>query len=351
MLSISTRESLNINKFNNIINNARRIHGNKYDYRFNNPEVVTTTRSRINIYCNTCGNFWDTRVSHHIHDKSGCGKCAIKIVGKAKAWNLQKLLIAAVIHNNNFDYSEVKDEHITDRFSKIPLTCNTCYSPWRPTINDHISHKTGCPYCAGNAPITLESFLEKAEEIHGDLYDYSQVQEEHIHGNKSIIPVLCIKCNKIWWPDINNHINHRNGCSNCRHSKGELLCEDTLEFLGLLYQCQVQIPLLPLKRYDFFFTFQNRNYLLEFDGQQHFRYNDFFHRDEEKFEESQQRDILKTNIALQSGYCVIRIDYTQIDNIEYHIRNAISNNYWLYVTDTIMYQYILDNIQLSASAF
>ena len=99
-------------------------------------------------------------------------------------------------------------------------------------------------------------------------------------------------------------------------------------FLGITCQSQVQISLLPLKRYDFSFALQNKIYLLEFDGQ--------------------QSDVLKTYTAMQSGYYIIRIDYTQINSIEYHIRNALAtlgNGYSLYTSNTSMYKYILDTIQ------
>lgn len=171
------------------------------------------------------------------------------------------------------------------------------------------------------------------------------VQQEHVKGNKCKVPVLCRSCNNIWWVTISNHINHKTGCPDCYHSKGELACKNILSNLGLTYQSQARLPLLASKRYDFAFTFNNRIYILEFDGQQHFEYNDFFHRDPENFKEHQQVDILKTYTALHSGCCVIRIDYSQIDNIEYHIRSALNNNYLLYVTNISIYKYILDGIQ------
>jgi hypothetical protein len=66
--------------------------------------------------------------------------------------------------------------------------------------------------------------------------------------------------------------------------------------------------------------------------------------------QNQQTDILKTNSALKSGYCVIRIDYTQIDNIEYHIRSALTNNYSLYMTNVLMYKYINDCVEFPSIA-
>ena len=48
--------------------------------------------------------------------------------------------------------------------------------------------------CSGNAPWTLERFLIKVNEVHGNKFDYSQVKREHIKNSESHIPVICRKC-------------------------------------------------------------------------------------------------------------------------------------------------------------
>lgn len=63
---------------------------------------------------------------------------------------------------------------------------------------------------------TLPLFLERAREIHGDKYDYSQITSEHIRGQKSYIPIRCIRCSYRWSPTIDGHINGRTECVNCK---------------------------------------------------------------------------------------------------------------------------------------
>ena len=390
------------------------LHESKYDYSFNNEKTVTGTESYLKIRCKQCNDIWNCKFGHHLYDKSGCRKCALKRIGREAAWNLQKFLVASEsIHGRNFDYSRVREEHITGSYSNVPLACNICDYEWAPTITNHINNKQGCPNCYGNAPYTLERFLQKARKIHGDLYDYSMIREDHIHNNESKVPILCRICGKIWettinhhinhktgcrvcsnhepitleifrqkakdihgdlydysmvkeehvqttkckvpvicricndfWsPSINDHIYHKTGCPKCRRSKGELGCENALKILKIVYQAQVELSALPLKKYDFFFIFQDKYYLLEFDGQQHFEYTAFFHQNEENFQYRQRVDIEKTYVALHSGYRLIRIDHTQINNIEHHIRcavNSLTDTHPLYTSNKPMYKYILD---------
>lgn len=329
------------------VQEATRIHEGKYDYSLTLAEEVTGIKCRVTIRCNKCKNIWKPIMDNHIHGKNGCELCG----RRSKSWDLENFLkVAFSIHGVSYSYSEITEEHIQLADSRLPITCNTCKTRWTPTLTSHISKKKGCAVCAQRVPWNLQRVLRKAHEIHHDNFDYSMVRKEHIKNNLSQIPVRCCKCDRTRWPVINHHFNDKKDCPNCHASHGERECQHILKILTLPYQVQVSLPLLPLKRYDFSFTFQNRNYILEFDGQHHFEYTNFFHRTEEKFKESQQPDIIKTYTAMQSGLCVIRIDYTQINNIEYHIRNALSsliNIYTLYVSNTIIYKYILDAINNS----
>ncbi|MEO6067391.1 MAG: hypothetical protein ABIQ41_05365, partial [Gemmatimonadales bacterium] len=66
----------------------------------------------------------------------------------------------------------------------------------------------------------------------------------------------------------------------------------------------------------------------------------FFHINEEEFHNKQQIDTLKTQHAIRSGYCVIRIDYTQINEIESHLEKAIALKGETYFSTPLMYSYI-----------
>ena len=66
------------------------------------------------------------------------------------------------------------------------------------------------------APIrkyNLKIFLERAELLYGNKYDYSLVTEEHAKSYYSYVPVICNKCRYYWTPPIVSHINQRHECS------------------------------------------------------------------------------------------------------------------------------------------
>ena len=59
-------------------------------------------------------------------------------------WTLERFLErSSEIHGDKYDYNAITPEHITGYRSKVPLSCNTCFNEWTPTINDHIYCKSG----------------------------------------------------------------------------------------------------------------------------------------------------------------------------------------------------------------
>lgn len=123
---------------------------------------------------------------------------------------------AEKIHGSNYNYEEVTDLHINNGTqSKIPIKCNQCGNRWITSIKVHINSKSKCPVCARSWRWTRDSFIIRANEIHGDKYDYNYITPEHINGKNSYVPILCKRCNKVWSPTIASHINNKSCCPNC----------------------------------------------------------------------------------------------------------------------------------------
>lgn len=63
---------------------------------------------------------------------------------------------------------------------------------------------------------TFQIFWQRALEIHGDKYDYTQTRPHHIDaGHLSRIYVRCNICDYEWSPTIASHIIARSGCPSC----------------------------------------------------------------------------------------------------------------------------------------
>ena len=95
------------------------------------------------------------------------------------------------------------------------------------------------------------------------------------------------------------------------------------------------------KQIDFMIEHNELKYVIEFDGAQHFKFVEYFHKLENTFIERQEIDILKTITALKCGYNVIRIDYKQINNVDFHISEALKLENKIYFSTPELYKHII----------
>lgn len=328
-------------KYDRFMSNALVIHGDKFNYSRIIPEYIKNKESIILIECKTCGYCFETTVDRHIVRKRGCPSCS-----KRLPWTYERFIDDALeIHGNKINYSKVTLNTICDGHkSRVTLICNTCYYEWITSIDSHIRRKHGCPNCASNAPWTYERLLDRFSQVHGKIYNYSKITNNHILGCRSKIPIICNTCGCEWECSIDSHVNGK-GCPSCNKSKGEIKCANYLQSIGIHLEPQGRINSIPTKRYDFNFFFHlNKWFLLEFDGIQHFKFINYFNRNIDDFVQGQQIDILKTKMAIQEGYTIIRIDYYNLSKIEFHLNKALMSNSNVYFSDENKYKYIIENI-------
>ena len=83
----------------------------------------------------------------------------------------------------------------------------------------------GCPKCSGKNKLTTEEFIEKARKVHGDKYDYSKVDYKNNHTK------VCIICpdHGEFWQTPSNHLK-KQGCPKCgftiRNEKNTMTTEE-----------------------------------------------------------------------------------------------------------------------------
>ena len=127
---------------------------------------------------------------------------------------------AKKIHGERYDYSLVdyKNNH-----TKVKIIC-----PKHGLFNQApSSHLVGslCRNCAHNS--TTEEFIEKAKKIHGDRYDYSEV--EYIQSKKKV-KIGC-EIHGIFEQAPHNHLNGAN-CHKCsKKSKEDIRRRTTEQFI------------------------------------------------------------------------------------------------------------------------
>ncbi|MDU4051151.1 MAG: hypothetical protein E7H33_09565 [Clostridium perfringens] len=104
-------------------------------------------------------------------------------------------------------------------------------------------------------------------------------------------------------------------CPICKESKGEKAIRLYLEKNNIEFKQEYRFDDCRLRRsLPFDFYIPKYNLCIEFDGEQHYKANDFF--GEESFKETQKRDKIKNDYCRENNINLIRIPYWELDNVE-----------------------------------
>ena len=166
---------------------------------------------------------------------------------------------------------------------------------------------SGCPKCIGRYK-TTEEFIENSLKKHGDLYDYSA----SIYTNyKTKVDIICKK-HGIFKQIPNEHIRG-SGCPNCRKSRGELEIRKLLKFNNIDFKSQYyfsNLQYINLLYFDFAILNNNKLVcLIEYNGQQHYKFVKVMYKSEEEFLIAQFRDKLKKEYCEDNNIDLFIINY------------------------------------------
>lgn len=117
-------------------------------------------------------------------------------------------------------------------YSKVNYTTNKIpvviicseHGEFFQAAGDHLKGY-GCSKCSGKYKPNTKEWIKKAQEIHDNRYDYSKV---NYIDNKIPVEVIC-QIHGSFYPIPNNHILHQSGCPKCNDVSKSLLYRKTTE--------------------------------------------------------------------------------------------------------------------------
>lgn len=183
------------------IKKARKVHGNKYDY--SKTEYINA-KTKICIICPEHGEFWQIP-SNHLSGYEGCKICS-SIKNSQNRIKGKDLFVeqANKVHNNKYDYSKV---NYISTHTKVCIICPEHGEFWQEP-NSHLRGRK-CPKCS-KSYMDINYFIEQANQVHNNKFDYSKVDYINAHTK------VCIICPEHgeFWQTPSHHINNH-GCYKC----------------------------------------------------------------------------------------------------------------------------------------
>lgn len=277
-------QKLSIEEF---ISRSKCIHNNKYDY--SNVDYVNS-ETKVCIICPKHGEFWQTP---HMHlSGQGCPYCK----GKHKTTEMFIRELKEIFPE--YDYSKVVYVNNT---TKVCIICPEHGEFWQKPNNILNGH--GCSKCRGGVSYDKETFIEKANCVHNDRYDYSKVEYKN---SQTPVCIICPEHGEFWQrPDM--HLRGE-GCPTCNKSKLEF------EVKSIFTEYEEEKTFEWLKddksmRLDFYLS--EYNIAIECQGKQHFKQVWFGMKEYSKrysyskLENVQKRDSLKYELCKEHNIDIL----------------------------------------------
>ena len=269
------------------VEEAKKMHGDKYDY---SRVIYVKNNKNVRIICPEHGEFMQTPYKHLTG--CGCPMCYNKIRGLTRKKTNDTFIseLEEIFQGKNYDFSKV--DYVNDK-TKVIIICPE-HGEFKQTPNHLLGRKTGCPKCSkilGNQKHikTTDWFIEAARKVHGDLYDYSLSVYK---GTKEPITIICKKHGS-FQQKPNYHLAG-NGCPKCSISKLEIELMQELEKNRIEYIFHYHPNFLAGLELDFYIP--DVKLAIECQGIQHYSPVDFFGGDD-GFEKTVLRDKAKRELC------------------------------------------------------
>ncbi len=293
------------NAKNRFIENAKKIHGDLYDY-----SEIDYKGSHINIKVKCInGHIFLIQPNVHLSVGQGCKFCneelkksGEKILNKKPRamtikWDTDKFIEESKkIHGNKYCYDFTVFESMK---KKIVIKCgfNHIFKTYPYT---HLGG-SNCAECTNNK-ITNNEFIKKSIKIFGDnVFDYSKVEYKGVYKK---INLFCIKNNHSLFLTPNSHYKSL-GCNMCKNTSEKILFDKLKSVYNSLSFQKYFREINEIKNYPFDYFLEEFKIIIELDGDQHFKEVKIFKG--QTVEERQRVDFIKMYHLSKIGYSIIRI--------------------------------------------
>ena len=261
-----------------------KVHNNKYDY---SEVIYDGLKNKVKIICPTHGAFYQTPSSHL--KGCGCPECVGYFKdGKRYKFTKEEFLNKSLAnHSIIYDYSNVSFMSPKD---KVKIVC--------PKHGEFMQgayyHARGgnCPRCAGSYNITTKEFVNRANLVHKNKYNYTKVKYKNYYTK------VCIICPEHgeFWQTPNGHL-YGSGCPVCPESNMEGEMRNFLIKHNIKFEQEKTFTWLKYKRRLFLdFFLPEYNIAIECQGLQHFSPVDLF-GGKDFFDETLKRDKAKQELC------------------------------------------------------
>lgn len=289
----------------------------EYGNEYLNIEEYKNKRTKIKFKHSKCGTEFETLPFDLIRGLKKCPKCMRE---KLKTMHLKGRDEFQDEFNkvSNGEYELLSEYKGSSK--KIKVRHNECGYVFEPTPNNFVNKGSRCPKCSNRKK---KSTLEFSKEVYSISNGEYEVVSEYLGTNKKIV-MFHNECNSCYETTPQKFLSGCR-CTSCNESKGEAEVRRILLKYELDFSKQYRFSDCRGKKYPLPFDFAvfNKNelsFLIEYDGEQHYKPITFkgidVKKSLEQFEKCKINDSIKNDYCKRNNIKLIRIPFFEFDNIE-----------------------------------
>jgi hypothetical protein len=290
--------------------------------------------------CTTCNTLheWEASIANRVKG-NGCPFCTTRggYVCRCRSFGwTHPDLAKELVDVDPFQISTMSAVKCKWRCSKVDGgVCPECQTPhiWEAIVNSR-ARGVGCPWCSnrGNVLCKCKSLGWRFPDIAKDLLDVDPAQISY--GSEQVCTWKCSNGkDHTYNATPNNRTNVGSGCPICRANKGEAILRDLLDN-------HPDVESHHKKALECFDKYTNRTRMLvpdacirlmsgalvaiELDGPQHFGPVTWYGEPTD-FVDQMRRDIAKNTTLQHLGYSILRIAYSEYNQIPFRVNDFISD--------------------------
>ena len=231
------------------------------------------------------------------------------------------------LFNGEFELVD-KDEYINSN-TKVHVKHKMCRTIFPVTPHSILySKRLICPKCDNST--NLVPYVNDIYTLDKEMYKLLKDKNDghkYFPNSRQKTWFVCPFCKKEHYRAINNVHSYGISCDRCSDniSYPEKYMGELLSQLGISYIRQFNDYWTKTYRYDFYFSYNNINFLIEMDGGLHFNQ---YQKGNKSLLDIQASDMEKDELAMKNGFHLIRInsDYPSIYNRNDYLKKNIKKS-------------------------
>lgn len=263
-------------------------------------EKYVNNSTGIKHKCKKCGYIYSKPPVRHLNQKQQCPKCTqLQVI-----YNMYKTPKEHYDDCVRLGIDIPLDDYKGNKI-KLRYKCANCGFVYKQRPDSHTHYLQGCPKCAGTMKLTMKQYIERCKYLGLDL----PIKGEKYINNKTKVKHKCNRCRKVYMQRPDSHLQGQ-GCPYCSQSHGEKFIQNYLEKHNIPYIAQKKFSNCVYKNelpFDFYLSKQK--ILIEYQGLQHFEWDNLYNRTKNDLQKRKMIDKIKKDYAIDNGYTLLEPTY------------------------------------------